>query len=63
MKQPTIPMNEFYELPEVVEQINIQKTTPFFEPLHKAAAYKIKEIATRYGAERYFCDVESDYKQ
>jgi len=59
--KPTIDMTDFYNLPEVIEQIEIQKTTPFFNPAHKDAAYKILEIATKYGAERYFGDPEEDY--
>mgnify|MGYP000586537126 CR=1 FL=1 len=46
---------EFYELPEVQEQLNIQRTSPYGSPEHKAAFYAVGTLAVKYDvAEEYF---------
>lgn len=41
--------SEFYALPEVIEQLNIQKNNPYGSIEHKAAHDKIGEIAKSQG--------------
>lgn len=40
---------EFYELPEVQQQLGIQKVNRHGSKEHRAAFYKIGEIAKKYG--------------
>lgn len=40
---------EFYESPEVQEQLNIQKQNPYGSEKHKTAYFKIGEIAKEKG--------------
>lgn len=54
--QPTRPAKltqaEFWALPEVVEQQEIQKNTPYGRPEHRAAFDRIKQLlAEQMGAE------------
>lgn len=60
--QSIISQYDFYHLPEVIAQIEIQKVTPFFNPAHKAAAYRIKEIAEQHGVGEHFQNIEDDYR-
>lgn len=62
MSKPTIAMDEFFKLPEIIECQATQMTVAFFSKEHKDAAIKIREIAAQYGAGQYFNDVEEDYK-
>ena len=40
---------EFYALPEVTEQLGIQKNSAYGSEAHKAAFYAIGSIADKYG--------------
>lgn len=40
---------EFYSLPAVQEQLNIQKQNPYGSEKHKAAYFKVGEIAKASG--------------
>lgn len=41
--------SEFYNLPEVQQQLDIQKTNPYGSSEHKAAFYAVSEIAKDHG--------------
>ncbi len=56
----TISQQEFHALPEVIEQINIQKVNRFGTDEHRNAVTAIYEIAKQYGAERFMISPE-DY--
>lgn len=45
---------EFYSLPEVIEQIEIQKTNPYGSTEHREAYEEMYNIAAQYGVEEQF---------
>lgn len=58
----TISQKDFYELPEVVEQINIQKVNPYGSEAHKTAYLSIVQIAKDCGVyEQYKAAGGDDY--
>jgi len=49
-----ISMKDFFALPEVVKQQEIQKRNPYGSAEHIEAFRQIRRIALRYGVEEHF---------
>lgn len=54
----TITQSDFYELPEVVALINIQKTNKFGSEPHRNAYIEVHAIADEHGVGEHFGTLE-----
>ena len=48
---------EFYSLPSVIKQIDIQKKNPHGSKEHRKAFLEIREIARQFGVEKHFDNI------
>lgn len=53
---PTITMRDFFALPEVIDQQQIQKANPCGSPAHRQAFANIKALAAKFGADDFIGD-------
>ena len=51
---PAITMRDFFNLPAVISEQDIQKKYPHGSPEHRAAFDAIVELAKEHGVERWF---------